>query len=345
MGAALCKLAHVELVTPDIERSLWFFCDLLGLHEVERDGQRIYLRCFGELDHHSLTLREGPSGVDHVAFRTAQAEHVEAFAKALALDGIAVQSVSAGDERGQGDAIRFIAPHLEVPFELFFAIERSRADDAHKSKLPSNSARFRPCAPRRIDHINFSTALEEIGRSDEWLASRLGFHRRECVRINGQLVGTWMSVTPQVHDVAVTVDREGRRSRLNHIAFTMEEFADTTRLADLLAEHDIAVDVAPGRHGITQGHFYYVRDPGSNHRVELFSGGYLIFDPDWEPIEWDEASFSAYGLKFFGPPWTRENNPTATNTPCFAVPSPLAVAREADSTGTGPRAGQRDPVA
>ncbi len=27
-------------------------------------------------------------------------------------------------------------------------------------------------------------------------------------------------------------------------------------------------------------------DPGSGCRVELFSGGYLIFEPDWEPVEW-----------------------------------------------------------
>jgi len=317
MTPSLCKLAHVELVTPDLERSLWFFCDLLGLHEVERADGRVYLRCFGELDHHSLTLREGPTGVDHVAFRTMRPEDVDGFAAALdELDGVAVDRVAAGAERGQGASIRFLAPHVDAPIELFHVIERTSPRPDLRSKLPTNSARFSPCSPRRIDHINLSTAIERIDADDAWFADRLGFRRRECVRTDGRLSGTWMSVTPQVHDIAITVDREGRTGRLNHLAFTMEEFADTTRLADVLAEHDIHVDVAPGRHGVTQGHFYYVRDPGSGHRVELFSGGYLIFDPDWEPIEGDEESFSAYGLKLFGPRWTRADNPNATNTPC-----------------------------
>jgi catechol 2,3-dioxygenase len=319
MRPQLCKLAHVEVVTPDLDRSLWFFGELLGLQEVERDGERVFLRCFGELDHHSLTLRPGPTGIDHVAFRTMRREDVERFADLLSTGGVPVTRLEPGAERGHGASIRFTAPHIDAPIELFYDVERPRAPEHLRSKLPTNSTRITACSPRRIDHINFSTALEQLGPADAWLSAQLGFMRRECVRIDGQLAGTWMSVTPQVHDVAVTVDRQGRTARLNHVAFTMESFADTTRLADILAEHDIHVDVAPGRHGVTQGHFYYVRDPGSGHHIELFSGGYLIFDPDWEPIEWEEPSFSSYGLKFFGPRWTRADNPNAENTACSAA--------------------------
>ncbi len=32
----VAQLAHVELLTPDLERSLWFFRDLLGMEGVAR---------------------------------------------------------------------------------------------------------------------------------------------------------------------------------------------------------------------------------------------------------------------------------------------------------------------
>ena len=45
--------------------------------------------------------------------------------------------------------------------------------------------------------------------------------------------------------------------------------------------------------------FLYVYEPGGN-RVEIFSGGYLIFAPDWEPVTWTQAERAkgqAWGLK------------------------------------------------
>jgi catechol 2,3-dioxygenase len=41
----------------------------------------------------------------------------------------------------------------------------------------------------------------------------------------------------------------------------------------------------PGRHGISNAFFLYIRDP-DGHRVELFTSDYLTVDPDHEPIRW-----------------------------------------------------------
>jgi catechol 2,3 dioxygenase len=316
MSPGLCKLAHVALRTPDIERSVTFFRDILGMDEVARGSAGVHLRCFGELDHHSLWLIEGPTSVDHVAFRTAAPEDVDLFSDQIA--GVGVDVSDAPSQLGHGRAIRFTAPFLEAPLELFWEIERPLAPADRRSRLPTNSTRFRGAAPRRIDHINLSTAPSDLGPGEAWVREQLGFKRRECVELDGRLTGSWLSVTSQVHDLAITLDHQGRRGRMNHVAFTMESFADIVRMADIVAEHDVKVDVAPGRHGVTQGCFYYVRDPGSGHRVELFAHGYLIFDPDWEPIVWHEESFNRYGLRFFGPEWTRAHNPNAENTPCFS---------------------------
>ena len=41
----------------------------------------------------------------------------------------------------------------------------------------------------------------------------------------------------------------------------------------------------PGRHGISNAFFLYIRDP-DGHRIELFTSDYLTVDPDLEPLRW-----------------------------------------------------------
>lgn len=42
----VAQLSHVEIYTPDLEGTLWFFKDLLGLEETERRGDSVYLRAY-----------------------------------------------------------------------------------------------------------------------------------------------------------------------------------------------------------------------------------------------------------------------------------------------------------
>jgi catechol-2,3-dioxygenase len=52
----VAQLAHVELLTPDLEGTLHFFKDLLGVQETERQAQSVYLRGYEEQYHHSLKV-------------------------------------------------------------------------------------------------------------------------------------------------------------------------------------------------------------------------------------------------------------------------------------------------
>ena len=57
--------------------------------------------------------------------------------------------------------------------------------------------------------------------------------------------------------------------------------------------------------------YIYVIDPGSGVRLEIFTNGYLIFEPDWEPIRWTLDEMDV-GFTFWGDQTdsNRENNPT-----------------------------------
>jgi catechol 2,3-dioxygenase len=132
------------------------------------------------------------------------------------------------------------------------------------------------------------------------LEETLGFRLREQVILDdGSEAGAWLSVTPQVHDIAYTLDATRSRGRLHHVAFAADNREDVLRAADIYLENDVPIETGPAKHAITQGFFLYAYEPGGN-RVEIFSGGYLIFAPDWEPVVWTQAERArgqAWGLR------------------------------------------------
>ena len=62
---------------------------------------------------------------------------------------------------------------------------------------------------------------------------------------------------------------------------------DIIHLCDVMATSGYLKNMerGPGRHGISNAFFLYIRDP-DGHRVELFSSDYLTVDPDHAPIRW-----------------------------------------------------------
>ena len=61
MITLLSHLSHVEIATPDVEASVVFYEERLGLRVVGRDGGKAYLRSWGDYTHHSVVISEGPS--------------------------------------------------------------------------------------------------------------------------------------------------------------------------------------------------------------------------------------------------------------------------------------------
>jgi biphenyl-2,3-diol 1,2-dioxygenase len=318
-NAPVCKLGHVALSTPDIARSVEFFRDLVGLDVVGEHDGAIYLRAWGEVDHHSLILREGPTGVDHLGLRASSPEQLAQLGTDLRADDIEVTEVPAGTELGQGQAIRFVSPQGH-PWEVYWEIERGRQD----SQLINQPGRayLRGSSPTRLDHINL--ACRDVGAGDAFLAERLGFLRREYAQAtDGPLLASWMSVTSQLHDVALTTDPppSPKDGRLHHISYIHTDAGDILRGAEIMREAGVEIDLSPGKHS-GQAFFCYVKDPGSGHRVELFAGGYHIFDTDWEPLRWDETNITT-GIVWWGPDYLPgAGGPMDPTTPCLPDSTP-----------------------
>ena len=315
--APVCKLGHVQLSTPDIDASLHFFRDLVGLDVIGEDDGKVYLRAWNEIDHHSLVLREGPTGVDHFALRASSAAHLEHLTRDLRAHGVQVEEVAAGAEPGQGDAIRFVSPQGH-PWEVYGEMEKGRQDSRLLNQR--GKAYLRGSSPMHLDHINI--ACVDVAAGEAFLADRLGFLRREYVQpTDGPVVASWMSVTSQAHDIAIAMDPPPslRDGRLHHISYIHQDRSDVLRAGEIMRDAGCEIDLAPGKHGISQAFFFYVKDPGSGHRVELFAGGYHIFDTHWEPVRWDETNIET-GMVWVGPDFLPgSGGPMDPTTPCLPV--------------------------
>lgn len=302
-GPRIAHAGAINLGTRDLERSLWFFRDLMGMEEVARDGDVAYLRGYQELVHHSLVLtQQNDARVNAYSFRVQRPQDVELFRDQFEASDIEVLELGSGHEHGRGAAIRFLTPWSEHPFEFYYDIEKPLAPEALRSRLPTSSSKRRGLGVRRLDHFNIQTSPGTINQAERWLQENMGLKRREYIMMPDHpttLMASWMSVTNQMHDVAIGVNRLEQTAQLHHVAFNLENYHDVLTAADQIRDLDVEWGVGPGKHGVGQAMYLYVHDPGSGHRVELYSGGYHIFDPDWEPVRWAPADVP-HGMTWYG---------------------------------------------
>lgn len=309
----ISKLGHFGLVSTDLEKSLWFFKEVVGLEETEEVDGVHYLRAWGDFEHHTLTIRAGEeSALDHIAWRTKKREDVDAFAAHFEEHNIPIQWMEEGVERGQGKAFRFKLPSNHT-FEIYYDMEKTLASPETRSVLKNQTHKSwnKGISPRRIDHVNLLSSIPANEFAD-FMTEHLGFNLREYVEApDGTYAGAWMSVTPLVHDIAFSFDPYAASTHeVHHISYWLDNAQDLFRAADILKENGIHFK-GPGKHGISQAMYIYAMDPGSGVRLEIFTNGYLIFEPDWEPIRWTveemDLGFTYWGDQMDTNP---ENNPT-----------------------------------
>jgi len=288
----LAHMAHAELYTPDLDGSLWFFTQLLGMRETARHQGSVYLRCYEDPYHHSLKLTERDQpGLGNVGWRTTSADALERRAAALDEAGLG-KGWTKGD-LGVGRTFAFQSPDGH-PMELVWDVEKYTAPAELQSRILTRRSRrpLQGLPPRRLDHINLMAS--DVTEQKELFEKTLGFGTRERVvdvAGGGTEIGAWMSVNVLGHEMAIMRDSTGSKGRLHHLAFWYGVPQHNTDAAELCREYGIQIEAGPDVHGITQGAFLYVFEPGRN-RIELFgNSGILQFEPDYETVTWDLADF------------------------------------------------------
>jgi catechol 2,3-dioxygenase len=293
----VAHIGHVELLTPKPDESLAFFHDVFGMEIEAREGQSVFLRGWGDYQRYSLKLTESDQGgLEHTALRAWSPEALERLVAKAEEAGYGLGWTD-GD-LGHGPAYRCQDPDGHV-FELYYETERYEPPEHLRPALKNQPQRYLPrgCAVKRLDHVNLLAADMPGCRE---FAQRLGYRLYEQVILDdGTEAGAWLSATIAAHELIYVRDAYGARGRLHHLAFWVDTREECLRAADLFLDNDVPIEAAPSKHAIAQGFFLYGLEPGGN-RVEVTTGGYFVFDPEYEPVVWSEAERAkgqAWGVK------------------------------------------------
>ncbi|RDI94895.1 3,4-dihydroxyphenylacetate 2,3-dioxygenase [Meiothermus sp. QL-1] len=268
----LVRAAHVALYVTDLARARYFYADLLGLQVLhEREGA-LYLRGTEDREWTLKLEQAAEPGVKHLAFRVAGEPDLELLVGLAQEEGLPYRWES------EQDRPRLL--RIQDPFGLPLAFY------AESQRYPWLLQRYdlhRGPGLQRIDHINVMTP--QVGQATRWYMDRLGFRLSEYTEDDeGRIWASWIQRKGNVHDLAFT---NGTGPRLHHFAYWMPDAMSIIRACDILAGamHTEAIERGPGRHGISNAFFLYLRDP-DGHRIELYTSDYSTVDPDFEPIRW-----------------------------------------------------------
>ena len=271
----IVRMSHIELGVTDLEASRTFYTEILGLIETEQVGDSIYLRCLEERNHHSfvLTKTDEPT-VKRFGFKVSSEADLDAIKVHFDGEGLPAQWV---DQYGQGRSLLVRDP-VGIPVEFCYAFDQV---ERNLQKYAS----YHGCHPQRIDHFNCFTP--DVQASHDFWAMNLGFRTTEYTKTEdgNELWAIWMHRKGNVHDMAFT---NGTGPRLHHVAIWVPTALHIIHLCDVMSTSGYMPNMerGPGRHGISNAFFLYVRDP-DGHRIEIYTSDYLTVDPDFEPIEWD----------------------------------------------------------
>jgi len=275
----ITRVGHAEIRVTDLGRARAFYVDALGLLEIDKDDAHIYLGGMEERDKYCLLLRKAESGgIGHLAFRVAGPDDLGQVARVYEEHGLPTRWIEPNAlERGQGRALRVQDPS-GLPFEFYHEMEQ-------RERLLQRFELYRGAHVMRIDHFNCQAP--NVQAAYDWWTKVMGFWCSEYTVSDDEperLWAAWLHRKQNVHDLALM---NGIGPRLHHVGMWLQDTHSVLRACDILASLGMvgSMERGPGRHGLSNAFFLYLRDPDLN-RIELYTNDYMIPDPDFEPIKW-----------------------------------------------------------
>jgi len=285
----IAHLGPIELLTPRPQESLDFFIEMMGMEVQHQEGQSVFLRGWDDYQIWSLKLTEAPqSGMGYCGFRVWSPEALERRVAMIEATGLGRGWEEQGDF-GVGRAYRFEDPDGHR-FKIYSDVERYLKPVETDYKNVHGKQPNKAIAVKRFDHLNILAG--DIRAQRDFCVDVLGYREYERIELDdGTLGGSWMSVTIAAHELIYTKDAyapQGAHGRLHHAAFWVDTREECLRAADIWIENEVFVEFAPSKHNVAQGFFLYGYEPGGN-RVEVTSGGRLVYAPDEPCVIWTQG--------------------------------------------------------
>jgi catechol 2,3-dioxygenase len=292
MYTPLSHLVYLEIASPNPAESARFYTEKFGMRIVDELDGKYYLRCWGDHYRYSLIISQGEdAALKTMAWRTdSDAALDEAVARVQAMEDCTGQWSQGG--HGHGRSYSFTGP-LGHNMTLVWEVDGYESDPKYDSVFPDRTEKrsSHGAAPRFLDHVTI--AASDVKRFAEWYSKALGFRIMAFTELEEAPITVFgvLTTNEKSHDLGIVLDTSNVPGRVHHIAFWVDHPEDLVRTADIMTENGVPIEYGPSIHGIGEQHYLYFRDP-STLRVELNSGGYRNYVPDWEPRTWKPSQGS-----------------------------------------------------
>ena len=232
------RVGHATFTTPDLERQVSYYSDVLGLIVTERDKNRAFLSTRTGLE--AIALERGDaSELTRLSFQVAPDADFAAYARELSEHGINSEQRN-GISPGAARALVFTDIKGTI-IELYSDYAFSK-DDGKQAAV----------TPLKLGHVAHRVA--DVQKVVKFYSDVLGF------RVSDWRDDTFAFLRCGVdhHTVNFVVDP---KPQLHHIAFEVKDWPELHRASDHLAKNDIRLLWGPGRHIIGHNVAAYRRTP------------------------------------------------------------------------------------
>ncbi|MYF85439.1 MAG: 2,3-dihydroxy-p-cumate-3,4-dioxygenase [Rhodospirillaceae bacterium] len=238
------RLGYVALNVTDLERTLAFYTDIVGLDATEiADGQAA-LRCGP--DHHNVLLNRAPEpGLKRIGFELESEDDLERAFRHLERCGYTPAWLDAEECAAlhQGPGLRFRHSGTGLPLEYFAGMERmTEPFGARLAKIA------------RLGHVVVSTP--DLPAMRDSLMRDLGFVLSD--EVDGMIAFLRCFPNPFHHSLGIARADE---DRLHHVNFMVTDIDDVGRALNRLKKNKVEIVYGPGRHPPSGSIFLYFLDP------------------------------------------------------------------------------------
>ncbi|RQH02344.1 VOC family protein [Natrarchaeobius oligotrophus] len=253
------RLEHTKLRVSNLDDAVSFYTDVMGMAEIERSEETVYLGC-GLDENFDLAVTEGGTGVEHFAVRVDNSDEIDRYERLLTEEGIETKRVG-GEEPNQVEGIRFEIP-MGVDVELVL-VDDMEYKHSNVARVPGRTS----VCPLDIDHITLGSL--DPRENVTFLDTVLDFNVSEVLlKEDGSWRGAFTRWGMHHHDVAVLGRPDGTDYNLRHIAWTMSSIDHMKDFIDTLSQAGYQLEVSIHRHHAGNNLAAYFWEPGGN-RFEI----------------------------------------------------------------------------
>ena len=242
------RLASLALNVGNLDRSMTFYRDVMGLQQVGLDqGPVRFLRCSDD-KHHDLALYRGNPGLKRIAFELESSSELAHLTAALDAADVAYCDIPPADvdSAASGNGIRMSEPHTHATMDFF--IPNERMDEG----LP-----FVPTVAKidRLGHL--------VLRSAQYIETIDFFRNVLNFRISDQIgdAVTFMRCFPNPLHHSFGIGNGRGQSSLHHLNFMVTDIDDIGKAMWRFKRLDVPIVFGPGRHPTSNSIFLYALDP------------------------------------------------------------------------------------